>query len=226
MLRRRVSFQTAELRRAKESAEAAAHAVSEAYDRMEFDATHDGMTGLLNRHAVLQRLDAEISRSSRENVSLSVLLIDVDHFKRVNDSFGHMAGDEVLREVAQRMSHSLRAYDHIGRYGGEEFLVILPGATSSYAREVAERLRCSIVGNPVQHEAGDIRVTISIGFVTAPQVVVLDDTRILSTADAALYKAKEHGRNRVEAATSQSKARSDATTTKGRVGSSPVTKSR
>jgi two-component system cell cycle response regulator len=172
----------------------------EATDRWRFDAMHDALTGLLNRPAILERLHSEIARSARERGVLTALLVDIDHFKLINDNYGHLKGDAVLREVAGRMSTCLRPYDQIGRYGGEEFLVVVPRAPVDYARDVAERLRLSVGEMLIQKDGATNPITISVGLVSVDESTQWEEAEILSAADAALYKAKANGRNRVESA--------------------------
>lgn len=156
-------------------------------------ATHDALTGLWNRGAVLDLLDREIARSSREERPLSVLLADLDHFKSINDRFGHLVGDAVLREAASRMRSVLREYELVGRYGGEEFLVLLPGCAKEDALRLADRLRARLSAEPVR----EVTVTASLGAATWRPGWKGDD--LLKSADDALYRAKAAGRNRVEA---------------------------
>ncbi len=163
-------------------------------------ATHDALTGLLNRRALLDSLERGLARSRRETSPLSVVLLDLDHFKPVNDTHGHNAGDLVLREVAARLRHSLRGADAVGRWGGEEFLAVLPGCDLAYTTQVAERLRADMAAATVALRGGrTVTVTCSIGCAgTADGAVSVEE--LIATADAALYRAKENGRNRVEQA--------------------------
>src|SRR5215471_4478061 len=117
-------------------------------DALRRQATHDGLTGFLNRNSILDKLQEELTRASRESRRLSLLVVDLDRFKTVNDTYGHLAGDAVLREAAARMSATARCYDGLGRYGGEEFLVVLPGCDLESGRSQAERLREAIAGKP------------------------------------------------------------------------------
>ena len=172
----------------------------------------DSLTGVYNRRYIDRRLLEEISRARRQQYRISVMYIDIDHFKRVNDSVGHQGGDEVLREVAGRIRDELRLSDAMGRFGGEEFVVLLINAELDAAAAVAERIRASVAGKPVLLTGGAaLAVSVSIG------VAVLDDferdhaiegvaQELVAHADSALYRAKEGGRNRVV----QFEARQDA----------------
>lgn len=157
-------------------------------------ATRDALTGTWNRAAILDLLDRELSRGRREKRAVAVILADADHFKRVNDTFGHLAGDRVLREVAGRMMALLRPYDTVGRYGGEEFLIALPGCDARGAASLAERLRKGVAAEPVETQGGPLRVTLSLG--VAAWRGEGDSTGLLMAADAALYRAKHEGRDR------------------------------
>jgi diguanylate cyclase (GGDEF)-like protein len=163
---------------------------------LEDRASHDPLTGLENRTQALEALDRELVRSKREGGVVTVLMADLDHFKDVNDGFGHMAGDAVLRESGRRMRATLRPYDIIGRYGGEEFVVVLPGCDAASVRGLADRVRASIGDEPVDTSEGVVRVTISIGTATSAIVGTTRD-ELIRAADAALYRAKADGRDRV-----------------------------
>ena len=173
----------------------------EAREEMRFKATYDTLTGLLNRGVILDLLSRELSRTRREDGRTAVLLGDVDHFKSINDTRGHLMGDEVLKEIARRMFASVRSYDFVGRYGGEEFLVVLNNcdAASSVAR--AEEIRRAIASVPVQTVQGPIPVTMSLGVLSTRDWGVRPVEELLREADAALYKAKADGRNCVKLAT-------------------------
>ena len=157
-------------------------------------ATHDGLTGLLNRTTILEKLDDELSRAVRTGTPVSVLMTDLDRFKSINDTHGHLAGDAVLREAARRLKSAARRYDSVGRYGGEEFLVVLPGCDTSAASLQAERMREAIGATPFLAPSQPISVTVSLGVACvsrcAPETLVRE-------ADDALYEAKAQGRNRV-----------------------------
>jgi diguanylate cyclase (GGDEF)-like protein len=168
----------------------------QAREAMRFKATHDILTGVWNRGAIVEMLDREINRSRREGPSLGVLIGDLDHFKAVNDTYGHLAGDSVLREVTRRIQAAVRLYDAVGRYGGEEFLVLLPGCDAVATMDKAEQLRTAIVQQPIETPAGPLRVTMSFGAVTTANWPLDTTSQILQMADAALYRAKQEGRNR------------------------------
>ncbi|HWQ54300.1 MAG TPA: diguanylate cyclase [Bryobacteraceae bacterium] len=163
-------------------------------------ATHDGLTGLWNRTAILEVLKKELVRGNRESTPVAVLMADLDHFKQVNDTHGHLAGDAVLQQAARRMQSGLRRYDSLGRYGGEEFLAVLPGCEGAGAVAQAERLRESFRGQSFELPGGSLAVTCSLGvsWTDAPQTDQAE--ALLRSADQALYLAKDHGRNRVEIA--------------------------
>ena len=169
----------------------------EAQRELQHMATHDSLTQLPNRFSILEALEHELMRASRENGSVGILLADIDHFKRINDNYGHLAGDAVLRQVARRMHSSVRAYDAVGRYGGEEFLVILPNCDITSAYRAAERLRETISSSPVSVGGGLLEVTISLGVSTASPGDPGDLETLVHAADEALYRAKTAGRNRV-----------------------------
>ncbi|TDB93488.1 GGDEF domain-containing protein, partial [Nonomuraea longispora] len=156
----------------------------------------DAKTGLLNAAAWQREADTEIVRSRRTGDTLALLIIDIDHFKRVNDAHGHLVGDQVLVGVAATLRNQLRDYDVVGRFGGEEFVVLLPGADSHEARRVAERLRTRIGHMAIPADDALIRITISVG-VALIGVHGDDLIELLAAADLALYRAKELGRDRV-----------------------------
>lgn len=162
-----------------------------------FQATHDTLTGLWNRGAILDILKRELLRAQREGTQVGVILADLDLFKQVNDTYGHLAGDAVLRESAQRIQAAVRSYDSVGRYGGEEFLIILSGCKEDTA-EQAERIRRLVGAEPVPSSQGPIPVTLSLGVAWSDGLHGVEE--ILHIADDALYRAKRGGRNRVEQA--------------------------
>jgi len=167
----------------------------DARERLRDEAMHDSLTGLFNHAAFLDQLDKEILRARRQHTPLAVIMADLDHFKTINDRYGHLTGDSVLRETARRLRTSLRASDVIGRYGGEEFIVAAPGCTTGDAAALAERLRSSICDAPIEVPTGKIKVTLSLGVAAA---INASTSSLLRAADEALYRAKDAGRNRVE----------------------------
>ena len=166
-----------------------------AREALRIQATHDSLTGLLNRGMVLETLAKEVSRASREGTQLAVTLLDLDHFKNVNDTYGHETGDAVLREIAARLKSSVRPYDAVGRYGGEEFLLLLPGCDMAGATSQTERLRTRLASEPILTGAGRLIVTGSFGVTSYSPGVAGED--LVRVADEALYEAKRAGRNRV-----------------------------
>ena len=170
----------------------------EAREDMRFKATHDALTSLWDRGAILALLRSELSRSKREHSSVSVLLCDIDHFKQVNDVHGHQVGDEVLEEVSTRLLDAVRPYDAVGRYGGEEFLIVLNGCSAEDLEVRAEQARKAICGRVFSTSDGSILVSMSIGAITIQDWDKTDAIQpFLKEADEALYRAKAAGRNRV-----------------------------
>ena len=174
------------------------HQLLEAHSAMESLATHDSLTGLLNRAAILERLGGEIERSGRETTSTAVILIDLDHFKLVNDTYGHAAGDQVLKESAERMTKAVRGYDLVGRYGGEEFLIVAPQCDLRRGFELAERIRLRIAATPVVIGQNTLAVTASLGITLSDPTGNNEASTLINLADRALYRAKAKGRDRVE----------------------------
>ena len=165
---------------------------------LEVRATHDGLTGLWSHAAILDRLAEELSRAEREMASLGVIFLDIDHFKQVNDSYGHTVGDQVLKEAARRMTLAVRSYDMLGRYGGEEFLIIAPGCDAQATVQLAERVSREVTATPVMIPNGSITVTVSAGVTAVTGGNKIDSGLILERSDRALYHAKRAGRNRVQ----------------------------
>jgi len=164
--------------------------------RLKHLAVTDELTGLKNRRYIMERLESEYQRAVRMETPLSLLLIDIDHFKRVNDTHGHAFGDVVLKSVSQEMRESLRTYDLLGRIGGEEFLIASPGSTLDEAAALAERIREKIRGKQISNSAFSVSVTVSAGVTTLNKQDGDPDT-MLARADEALYRAKQEGRDRV-----------------------------
>jgi len=171
-------------------------------ERLAYQASHDVLTGLLNRAGMLERLESEINRAQRHNEQLAVFMLDIDHFKHINDTHGHRVGDLVLRAFAGILSQQVRKMDVAIRYGGEEFTIILPETERSQALEMAERLRSLVAQQEHLIDGRKIRFTISIGVACYPRQA---DTAngLIEAADRALYQAKHAGRNRVQVAGEQ-----------------------
>jgi len=174
------------------------HRLMQVLARLQFEATHDTLTSVWNHGAITNFLDAEIERSKRTGVPLGVMMVDLDHFKNVNDTFGHLAGDHVLKEVVQRMTGDLRSYDLVGRYGGEEFIIITPNCGFDELVRCADRLRQRIEGAAFVTGSGSIAVTASFGVVALAGGTPATSEDLLRAADIALYRAKSKGRNCVE----------------------------
>jgi diguanylate cyclase (GGDEF)-like protein len=167
-----------------------------AREEMRFKATHDALTELWNRAAILALMRSELHRAAREGKPTSLLLCDIDHFKRVNDDHGHLVGDLVLEEVARRLISAVRPYDAVGRYGGEEFLILLSDCGRNSVKARAEEVRAGVASAPVDTGCETIAISISIGAVTCGDWNEdVPPERILAEADAALYRAKAEGRN-------------------------------
>jgi diguanylate cyclase (GGDEF)-like protein len=168
----------------------------QAQESLRFHAEHDSLTGVLNRRAIRDVLRRELARCRRENQSLGIMLADVDHFKRINDRYGHGAGDAALLSVVQRISSTLRPYDLIGRYGGEEFLVIAPGCDLALTQKLGERIRDAVSDEGVELGNDNITLTVSVGITLG--TADSDPEFLVAVADSAMYQAKRQGRNRVE----------------------------
>jgi two-component system, cell cycle response regulator len=173
------------------------NALIEARERLRIQAMQDPLTGVLNHGAILDALGRELDRAGRAQGALSVILADLDEFKSVNDTLGHLAGDRVLTEVARRLRACLRSYDSIGRYGGEEFLLVLPSCGRDEATALAERIRGVVADSRFQAESAEIRVTVSQGVVTTGPPVRGSVEGLIRSADGALYGVKKSGRNGV-----------------------------
>jgi diguanylate cyclase (GGDEF)-like protein len=164
-------------------------------------ASHDSLTSLWNHEEILRILAQELSRAEREEKCVGVIMADIDFFKKINDSYGHLTGDTVLRSAAVKMHSLMRSYDFIGRYGGDEFLVILPECCGECAAAFAERLRLCMSSDSIDTPEGMMPVTISFGVTASGRKQKQDAESLVKAADAALYRAKGKGRNRVEVAT-------------------------
>ncbi|MFA6470736.1 MAG: diguanylate cyclase [Candidatus Latescibacterota bacterium] len=167
----------------------------DARNTLEHMAMHDQLTGIYNRRAISDALSRELSIEQRHHNGLAVGICDIDHFKKVNDIYGHQVGDEVLCGFVQHMGNILRKYDYLGRWGGEEFVIISTGITENDITILFERLRAVVADNPIPTKAGDVFITVSIGVKIWKENETLDT--LLAAADSALYQAKSQGRNRV-----------------------------
>jgi diguanylate cyclase (GGDEF)-like protein/PAS domain S-box-containing protein len=186
----------AKLRLAKEELE-------QLNEHLEHQATHDPLTGVFNRRAILDALSREISLERRQGQGLAIGIGDIDYFKSVNDTHGHPVGDEVLRGFVLLLKSNLRPYDFLGRFGGEEFLVITPGIKENDVRLVYDRLRAAIANNPIPTKSGELSITLSLGVAPVRGNETMEE--LLAAADSALYRAKSEGRNRVCLAAGQPK---------------------
>ncbi|HEY1250399.1 MAG TPA: diguanylate cyclase [Thermoanaerobaculia bacterium] len=158
--------------------------------------TRDGVTGVWNHAAILDMLSKERERARRKSGSVAIVLADLDETRKVNENLGHPIGDEVLREAARRMNSSVRPYDAVGRYGGDEFLIVLPGSDGLGALTVAERIRESFSKRPIHTSAGPVPMTLSLGVASEGGEAITDSAALLQAADSALKRAQQNGRNR------------------------------
>ncbi|HSR50893.1 MAG TPA: diguanylate cyclase [Acidobacteriota bacterium] len=170
----------------------------EARETLRIMALHDPLTGLFNRGAILDKLNSELSRARRSSEPVALILGDIDHFKQINDNHGHPAGDEVLRRISARLRESSRSYDSVGRYGGEEFLVVVPGCGPQDAIKQARRLHRTIRDEPVKCQEHRLPVTMSMGLTVYDGASEPDIEQLVHDADDALYRAKRRGRDRIE----------------------------
>lgn len=169
-----------------------------ARESLRFAATHDSMTGLSNRAEIIGFLRCELARARREKRPVGIVLADLDHFKRINDTFGHSAGDAVIQETARQLRAGLRVYDGVGRYGGEEFLMVLPGCDLNATLSRADSIRKAIQTNTIASAHQNLTATVSMGVIAADSSADVSVEVLLERADEALYLAKNNGRNRVE----------------------------
>ena len=169
-----------------------------ARESMRHAATHDRLTGILNRGEVMEALVRELERGRRDKKPVGIILADVDHFKNVNDTLGHQFGDEVLKEIAHRLRSKLRIYDSVGRYGGEEFLLVLPGCDVVNTIVRADELRSHLCNQPIVASKVSRTITASMGVAVATDPGGTDVESLIGQADRGLYAAKKNGRNRVE----------------------------
>jgi len=171
----------------------------------ELDAAHrialiDSLTRIWNRAGITELLKRECAEAARRKSSLGLVMCDIDHFKKVNDTHGHPVGDEVIREVARRLLGALRTEDAIGRIGGEEFLIVLPNCAPESLFATVERIRAKLIAEPVKTMAGDLNITMSFGALSVVPEKSAETDPLVKRADDALYKAKHGGRNRTEIA--------------------------
>ncbi|MFC2163494.1 diguanylate cyclase [Acidobacteriota bacterium] len=171
----------------------------ESQKKLQEIAIHDMLTNLLNRFEVLNVLQEEWHRASREEKFVSTVMLDIDFFKNINDTHGHDVGDEVLIEVASRLNKTLRRYDKVGRYGGDEFLAVLPNCDMRNATRIAERLRRAVCGEKIETEAGSLCVSISVGCASTENNSAQSIESLVKISDKAMYHAKNMGRNCVVA---------------------------
>jgi two-component system cell cycle response regulator len=176
------------------------HKLIAAGEELRFRATHDVLTGIANRAAVLEVANREAARQIRDGGPFSAILLDLDHFKTVNDTYGHICGDQVLREAARRIAGCVRTYDTVGRYGGEEFLIIAPTTDGPGSLALAERIRQAVEQPAIDTDAGLVSVTASCGVASSCTANPIPVHELLKLADEALYRAKTAGRNRCELA--------------------------
>jgi diguanylate cyclase (GGDEF)-like protein len=166
--------------------------------KLEELAATDPLTGLLNRRHFFERFEEELDRAVRFDVPISVVMVDIDHFKRINDQHGHLVGDQVLIEIAKRINNSLRKIDTVCRYGGEEFAILLPGTDLSQAEQVAERVWRKVADTPIKRAGFEINVSVSLGVANKKQAESMTSNALIDHADQALYAAKKAGRNQVK----------------------------
>jgi diguanylate cyclase (GGDEF)-like protein len=172
-----------------------AKVAGDAQEALKEQALKDSLTGLWNRGAIFAMLEREVCRAQRDKFPITLLMLDLDHFKNINDSYGHLTGDDVLRETAGRLMEVMRPYDFAGRYGGEEFLVVLPSCSPLNGIQRAEHFRRAIAERPVPTALGALSVTCSFGVAAYDGTMLPED--LIQRADEALYRAKRLGRNRV-----------------------------
>lgn len=197
VLEERVEQRTSELDFSNQQLMMQLERVNSLQEKLQQEAIHDSLTNLFNRRFLDETLPIELARLKRENSPMTILMLDIDHFKNINDNYGHQVGDTVLQSVSNTLKTSVRAGDIVCRYGGEEFILVFPGMNAENARTRAEKLRVMIASQTVSERDQLISVTISIGGSVFPNDGNSSD-ELISVADLALYRAKQNGRNRVE----------------------------
>jgi diguanylate cyclase (GGDEF)-like protein len=176
-------------------------AIEEGFQRQMFEsASRDALTNIYNKRFFLERLSSEFAYAVRHNALLSLILLDIDHFKRVNDTYGHLAGDYVLATLAQLVGPVVRSEDVFARYGGEEFVVMSRSTDPPSAAVVSERIRQHVASHPFEYDGKRIAITVSLGVAGMPRPDVKSPEDLIERADRALYEAKHAGRNRVVSA--------------------------
>jgi len=208
ILEEQVRHKTLELETALRENERINRDLQQTQARLREQAVRDPLTGLYNRHYLNEALGRELDRACRQDLRVGVVLADIDHFKAVNDTYGHTAGDEVLKTIGALLQRSLREYDFSCRYGGEEFLLVLPGIEPDTARKRIEQVRAAVKTTKVRFEASVIKVTASFGIAMFPTHGASGGA-LIAAADSALYAAKNGGRNRVECYDSQTLSHSE-----------------
>jgi len=163
--------------------------------KLEELAREDSLTKLWNRAAIIQLLEEELHRSQREKKPVGTILVDIDYFKNINDTYGHLVGDTVLIEVTARLKKKIRCYDRIGRYGGDELLIVLPNCRLDEVEEIAERLRFAVCQKKIQTDMGLLEVTLSLGAFSSEKQPTISAENLIKASDNALYQAKRMGRN-------------------------------
>ncbi len=169
--------------------------ILELQDQLTEKAYYDQLTGIYNRMAIMQILKRELARSKRSNQPLSIIMIDLDHFKQVNDTYGHLGGDAILKGAASCMSDAIRTYDSLGRYGGEEFLIVVPGCRQNETRSLAKRIQDNLADTVFEYNGQEISITVSMGIADNRCIGISDIDSLIRFADEALYQAKDNGRD-------------------------------
>ncbi len=173
--------------------------------KLEKMAREDSLTGFLNKRHIHERLEEELSRGLRDQMPVGAVLLDIDRFKHINDTYGHHIGDQVILEIATRIRHSIRRHDQVGRYGGDEILVLLWNANSDSLRAISQRLCICVSRQPIATDAGPLEVSVSVGGASSQDHWNISAKSLIKLSDQALYNAKNSGRNRAEIIESEKK---------------------